>query len=126
MKRPFGITMLCTALGCLAVVGFANGLFEFLADRALTSPSFGGIAFLYGITALLAAIGLWGMRHWAYEAFLTWVGAAVLTLLYFQFRLFRLDWLPFILFGVFFIALFVLLERYVRSVTSPREQNGAK
>lgn len=126
MKRPFGIAVLSTALACLAVVGFANGLFELLADRALTSPAFGGIAFLYGITALLAAIALWGMRDWAYQAFLAWIGAAVLTLLYFQFRLFRLDWLPFILFGLFFIALLALLERYVRSVTSRREGNAAK
>ena len=123
MKRPLGITILSTALACLAAVGLVNGSVEFLADREFASPLFSGLAFLYGITALVSAVALWGMRRWAYQAFLVWIGAAVLTLLYFQLRLFRLGWLPFMLFGVFTIVLLLLLERYVRS-TIPARMRG--
>ncbi|MBI2089617.1 MAG: hypothetical protein HYT78_12915 [Deltaproteobacteria bacterium] len=126
MKRPLGITILSTALACLAAVGLVNGFFEFFADREFASPVFSGLAFLYGITALVSAVALWGMRRWAYQAFLVWIGAAVLSLLYFQLRLFRLDWLPLMLFAVFAIVLFALLERYVRSMISPGSGGPAK
>lgn len=114
MQRPFGITILSVALGCLAVVGFTNGLLEFIADRTFTSPAFAFVAFFYGITALISAIALWGMKVWAYWAFLGWVGAAVLTLLYYQLYLFRLGWLSFSGAVAVVVLLLALLERYVR------------
>lgn len=113
MQRPFGITILSVALGCLAIVGFTNGVLELLADRAFTSPIFAFFAFFYGITALVSAIALWGMRHWAYRAFLAWVGAAIATLLYYQLGLFQIPWLVFASFAAVIIVLLVVLARYV-------------
>ncbi|MBI2361562.1 MAG: hypothetical protein HYV04_22080 [Deltaproteobacteria bacterium] len=126
MKRPLGITILSTALACLAIVGLVNGLFELTADRAFTSPVFAALTFFYGITALISSLALWGMRRWAYPAFLVWTGAAVLSLLYFQFLLFRFAWLPFILAGVVAVALLALLERYVRLTVCARAQGSAE
>lgn len=126
MKRPAGITILSTALACLAAVGFVNGALEFFADRSVTSPVFAGVAFLYGVTALVSSVALWRMRHWAYRAFLFWIGAVVLTLLYFQFSLLQLAWFQVAWAGPLALVLLFLLERYVRGTIPKAVSSSAE
>ena len=83
-KRPAGITVSCWILGLNAIAGLRGATLvreKFLAvdPRALRAPastvaaSMSAVAFAYGATALIAAIGLWSMRKWAPHAFVAWV-----------------------------------------------------
>ncbi len=79
MKRPVGVTVLSILLGWLALGAFvltftAETLAELQARWQLVR--FG--ALVYGLTAAVAAVGLWKLRRWSYLAFLAWV-AVVLT-----------------------------------------------
>ncbi|HEX2251124.1 MAG TPA: hypothetical protein VHH32_12315 [Gemmatimonadales bacterium] len=80
-SRPAGITLLAALLVLLAVVGFVMSLTaETVADQEGARWQllrFG--ALLYGVTAVVAAIGLWKLRRWGYLAFVGWVAAVLLA-----------------------------------------------
>ena len=94
-RRPMGITLLALILGWLALAGFANALLAplvfgggFAAHLFRTSPVGTAtlvciLALAYGITALIAAVGLWRMETWAARGFLAWAIAAVCVCLFF-------------------------------------------
>jgi hypothetical protein len=85
--RPLGATLLALLLGWLAVGGFGNAFVwrtlpaafdEPLPTRLavfielLQSPVLSVISFMYGVTAVVAAIGIWWLRPWMRIAFLSW------------------------------------------------------
>lgn len=78
-KRPLGVTLLALLLGCLALGAFLLSLTaEALAERQLRWQLVRAGALVYGLTASVAAVGLWKLRRWGYLGFLAW-SAAVLT-----------------------------------------------
>jgi uncharacterized membrane protein (DUF2068 family) len=83
-NRPLGVTISCLALGWLALAGFGNALvipkgFASVAPQILRAPVatvawlLAAAAALYGVTAMVAAIGLWRMRAWGQRAYRAWV-----------------------------------------------------
>jgi hypothetical protein len=74
----------CLLLGWLAIGGFANAVAlanvsltqvapHMLRAPAVTDALLAAAAGVYGVTALVAAAGLWRMRSWGPRAFLVWV-----------------------------------------------------
>ncbi|MDW3094427.1 MAG: DUF2127 domain-containing protein [Gammaproteobacteria bacterium] len=118
MKRPIGITISAIFLGWLTISGFGNA-WMIISDQSSETPKFiGVIAFLYGISALVSAIGLWGMRQWAIYAVRSWMGTCILFLIVFTTLSDNLilGGLPGALgFFVFITVLFWLFDRYVKS-----------
>jgi hypothetical protein len=79
MKRPVGVTVLSLLLGWLALGAFAlTFTAEALAELQVRWQLVRFGALVYGLTAAVAAVGLWKLRRWSYLAFLAWV-AVVLT-----------------------------------------------
>jgi hypothetical protein len=70
-KRPPSATIIAILLGWLAVAGFVNGATGMMGNQILPTAS--------GITALLAAIGLWKMRTWGLAAYIMWAIIALLS-----------------------------------------------
>ena len=78
MKRPFGITifaLVLVGLGLCAIV---------LAMTAETLAATGARwrlvqvgALAFGLTAAVAALGLWKLRRWAYVSFVGWVATVL-------------------------------------------------
>jgi hypothetical protein len=61
MRRPLGITILCLALGWLTIGAFGNSYLIIAGELGL--PWYHGIlAVAYGVSTLLACVGLWRMR----------------------------------------------------------------
>jgi len=80
LKRPVGLTILALLLGWLAIGAFglsltAETLTQLHARWQLVRLG----ALVYGLTAVVAAVGLWKLRRWGYLAFLAWI-AVVLTM----------------------------------------------
>jgi hypothetical protein len=89
--RPTGVTWVALALLCFCVSAMGN-LIAWTTlqttssfppgspgDRfvgALAQPMLPPLLGLYGVTALLAAIGAWRMRPWMARAFLLWAATA--------------------------------------------------
>ncbi len=88
--RPLGATVLAILLGWLAVAGFGNAivwrgvsarvaapentpLAEVLAITG--SPLSSALALAYGVTALVACIGIWRMHSWMVYAYKSWIVA---------------------------------------------------
>ena len=72
-KRPLGFTLLSIAIWWLAIAGFV-GVFTLpigLPMRVVSAA--------YGITALVAGLGLWRQASWAPVAFAIWSCAALVT-----------------------------------------------
>ena len=82
------------------------------SDGLLFSPVNGVIAFCYAVTAFAAAVGLWLMRRWGLQAFLSWLGVlAVMSLVMF---VGPFGWMNVSIF-VLFVALVALsITRYAR------------
>ena len=78
MKRPFGITLVALVLVWLGLGAF---VFAMTAETlAATGPQWQLVqvgALVYGLTAVVAAFGLWKLRRWGYVAFVGWVAAVL-------------------------------------------------
>jgi hypothetical protein len=61
MRRPFGITILCLALGWLTIAGFGNS-YLILAGEFGVPRYHGMLAAAYGASTLFACVGLWRMK----------------------------------------------------------------
>jgi hypothetical protein len=80
VKRPVGITVLALLLGWLALGAFVLTMTaEALAELQVRWELVRVGALAYGLTAAVAATGLWKRRRWGYLAFLAWA-AVVLTM----------------------------------------------
>jgi hypothetical protein len=80
LKRPVGLTILALLLGWLALGAFVLSLTaETLAQLHARWQLVRLGALVYGLTAVVAAIGLWRLRRWGYLAFLAWI-AVVLSM----------------------------------------------
>lgn len=118
MKRPLGITLLALLLGCLALGAFVLSLTaEALAERQLRWQLVRAGALAYGLTASVAAVGLWKLRRWGYLAFLAW-SAVVLTAVLWWPAVFPepIRWWEAMLWVALVGALLVPLALYVRRV----------
>lgn len=135
-RRPLGATALSVLLGCLAIAGFGNAIVwsgtpaafdeplpHWLAEvvAPLQLPILMTLAFAFGCTALVTAIGLWCMRSWMASAYLAWVTVSstlfawMLTILVLEPQAGRL--LPGGLIGLAVIALLLLPYLYVKSIS---------
>ena len=106
------------ALGWLAIAGIGN---------AFIGPAHGIIRFLaliYAITAIVAAIGLWKMRMWAFPAYLIWAMAVILTMIAMQFGQYKTNFLIFAGFGCFVIFLLWLLAKYVKGTLNKNVEHA--
>jgi uncharacterized membrane protein (DUF2068 family) len=115
MKRPTGITIVCLALGWLALAGFVNA-FVFLSGIETPMPMYVGfIAAAYGITALVATIGLWRMQKWGLQSLRAWMLVCVVLLFAFVpvFGFMQAPPLMLLLFVTLVASLFWALNRYV-------------
>jgi len=78
VKRSIGITILALVLAWLGLGGFALGLMSpALAKLGLPWMLYRFAGFIYGASALLAAIGMWRVAPWSYRAFQLWIVAAL-------------------------------------------------
>jgi hypothetical protein len=76
VKRPLGITLVALmliglALGALVLALTAEALAATGARWRLVQVG----SLFYGVTAAVAALGLWRLRRWGYTAFVGWVAA---------------------------------------------------
>jgi uncharacterized membrane protein (DUF2068 family) len=79
VKRPVGLTIVALLLGWLALGALVLSLTaEALAELHVRWQLVRFGALIYGLTAAVAAVGLWKRRRWGYFAFLAW-GAVLLT-----------------------------------------------
>lgn len=122
-SRPTGVTVLAAVLVLLALIGFVLSLTaETVA--AQEGPQWQLIRFgalLYGVTAMVAAIGLWKLRRWGYLAFVGWVAAVLLAGLVVPAVIPqpRLPWWVPLGWIVLIAILAVPLARYVKRVIPP-------
>jgi hypothetical protein len=80
LRRPGGISLLSLLLVFSALAAFVLTLTaEALAELQVKWRLVQFSAFFYGLTAAVAAIGLWRMRRWGYIAFVAWVAAVLLV-----------------------------------------------
>jgi hypothetical protein len=117
MKRPKGFVVLSLFFLYLTVGGIIKGL-------SITSEYgilLGGLAFIYGLAALVVAIGLWLFRPWAFHAVIIWAITAILRIFNMQYGLNADYTIPVDLFIAIVIiigALVVLLLWYVKKSVS--------
>lgn len=118
MKRPLGITILCFALGWLAIAGVGNASLILTGKFSAMPIYLGAFAALYGITATLACVGLWRMTIWGLRSLQVWmlVCLAMLVAMIPTFGDLALGGVPgILLFGFVTSGLFWLLNRYATS-----------
>lgn len=63
-KRPVSLTITAIVLTWLALAGFANAAAGMMGNPIVPAA--------YGVTALLAAIGIWKARRWGFVAYVVW------------------------------------------------------
>jgi hypothetical protein len=119
LKRPVGLTILALLLGWLALGAFGLTLTaETLAELHVRWQRVRLGALVYGLTAVVAAVGLWRQRRWGYLAFLAWI-AVMLTAVFWWPAVFPrpvLPWWGALLWVAIVGALLVPLALYVRRV----------
>ena len=76
MKRPIGVTVICVALALLSLAGFGNMYLD-LTDGGAFGTVVSVMTLFYGMSALVASIGLWKLKSWSYRAFLVWAAVAM-------------------------------------------------
>jgi uncharacterized membrane protein (DUF2068 family) len=117
VKRPLGITFVALLLAGLAIGAFV------LTMTAETLVSAGARwrlvqvgALIYGLTAAVAAVGLWKLRRWGHTAFVGWVAAVLAIGLWWPAAFHQLTpppWLGWVWVAVV-AAIMLPLSRYVR------------
>jgi uncharacterized membrane protein (DUF2068 family) len=76
MRRPIGVTILAIVLATQTYAGVGNAYFIF-TGAAWGSRASAFLALVYGLVALVAAVGLWRMYKWAYWAVILCSGIIV-------------------------------------------------
>ena len=97
-KRSVSLAILAVILAWLALAGFVNA-----AGGAMGSPVIPGA---YGVTAAIAAIGLWRARSWGFAAYLAWVVVVLITAFVMENGLFKI---PTVQFAAFMVVVILLL-----------------
>jgi uncharacterized membrane protein (DUF2068 family) len=122
-SRPAGVSLLSAVLVLLALAGFVVSLSAetVAAQEGARWQLLRFVALLYGVTAIVAAIGLWKLRRWGYFAFIGWVAAVMVVGLVMPALVPQPElpwWAPLLWIGL--IALiFVPLARYVKRSIPP-------
>jgi hypothetical protein len=128
LKRPLGITVLALALGLLGIGAFVLALTaEALAELQVRWQLVRVGALVYGLTAVVAAVGLWRLRPWGYLAFLAW-SAVVLSAVLWWPAVFPgpvVRWWAGILWVVLIGLLVVPLALYVRRIITSAASDAA-
>ncbi|HJR15889.1 MAG TPA: hypothetical protein VJ808_03465 [Gemmatimonadales bacterium] len=80
MRRPSAISALAILLIVLAIAASVLAMTaEVLAEVGVKWRLVQFTAMIHGLTAAVAAYGLWRMRRWGYLAFVAWVAAVLLS-----------------------------------------------
>jgi len=116
MKRPVGISILAVVLLLLSFAGFGNA-YIMLSEPSNGTPVLAVLAFVYGVTALIASVGLWMQRKWAYWTFLSWATAALATAITMQFSFVQAPWPKLLVFLLIVVGILWALARYVRKAS---------
>jgi peptidoglycan/LPS O-acetylase OafA/YrhL len=115
MKRPLGFTLLCVVLGLLSFAAFGNAYIQF-TEGPIFGVLFAVLTLLYGVSSLVALIGLWKLKNWGYGAFLAWAIVVMLMAITTTPRTVDEMFWGHIALWLFIGALLLLLARYVRKV----------
>ena len=122
MRRPGGITVLCLILAWLTFAAAGNSYFILTGQFAGLPVYLGVFAVAYGVSALVACIGLWRMKRWGMYWLRAWM---VICLGMFAAMIPSLHQIAFgriVGFGAFIVSaagLFWLLHRYVAAKVAP-------
>jgi hypothetical protein len=122
LKRPTGISVLAIVLGVLAIGAFVLTMTaEVLAELGVKWRLVQFTAMMYGLTAVVAAYGMWRMRRWGYLAFVGWVAAVLLSSLSWpaMFPALRAPWWTALIWIGVVAAVMIPLARYIRRVIAP-------
>jgi uncharacterized membrane protein (DUF2068 family) len=80
------------------------------------SLTIGIVAVIYGLLALVASIGLWKMKPWAYNAFLSWGVLVLIFCFIYQLSIDGIPFWKFALFLLFISAILASVARYINRV----------
>lgn len=105
--RPVGITFSALVL-LFASLAALTGLFVIHLGLIFTIATF-----LYGVTGLISAYGLWKMRPWGGQAFLLWAVISLLDLVMDQYTVGQFPILFFIAYMLFFVLILSGLYWYI-------------
>lgn len=125
MKRLLGVTLIAVLLALLALVALVLTMTaETLASAAASWRLVQAGALIFGLTAAVAAVGIWKLRRWGYFAFVAWVAAVLAIGIWWPAAFPSLtppSWLSWA--WVALVAAVMLpLGRYVRRAISPTER----
>ena len=73
MKRPIGISILAFVFIWLTIAGLGNAWVIIEGKNSGLPVILGYIALIYGLTTLVASVGLWMMKIWGLYAVRTWM-----------------------------------------------------
>jgi len=80
MTRSRGITALCVVLGLLTIAGFGDSIVVLSGQIDLIPSWLGYLTLIFGITAGVAAAGLWRMKRWGLHSLRAWFVACLMLL----------------------------------------------
>jgi hypothetical protein len=125
VKRHLGITLIAVLLALLALVALVLAMTaETLAPAAARWRLVQVGALIFGLTAAVAAVGIWKLRRWGYFAFVAWVAAVLAIGIWWPAAFPSLtppEWLSWA--WVALVAAIMLpLGRYVRRTISPAKE----
>ncbi len=113
MNRPIGFIILSLLLLLMAVGAISKGFH--LSVQYGSMPLI--LGFVYGVSAITLAIGLWLFRPWALHAAIVYSISIFLWLLNYQYGLngtYTMPFYFFILYAIFIFLLLALLIYYVQ------------
>jgi len=106
-KRPIGFTILAIILWWLTLGGIANAALHMGGMHPIWPLA-------YAVTAFVAALGLWKVKAWAFQAFLAWSTVVVLVMFVMQHGHFKVPLPMFIGFACFMLVLLSLGAFYIK------------
>jgi len=78
-NRPVWVTIVASLLALLGLCALVYGAWSLVVDvRLSTRLTYAAVCLWFGASALLSAIGLWGMRNWTVSSLSSWVVACLL------------------------------------------------
>ncbi len=117
-SRSTGITILAILFGLEFLGGIGISYVMTRSDN-YGSMLFAFISLLYGITALITAIGLWLQKKWSFLSYIIWACNAVLFILMFQLEIAQLPILKFLIAIIFFGSILYGIGFYVKRTIKP-------
>lgn len=123
MKGPLSFAFLSLFFAYLTVVGIIKGL----QLTSLYGSTPGILGFVYGLSALATAIGLWLFRPWAFHATIVFSISVLLWLFNWQYGLDGRYTLPlhyFVAYVLFVCLLLIILVFYVKKKLRDAQLNG--